>query len=216
MAKNPDERYLTPKEVAEALESFLQTWRPDQVTSQGQEPQVQEPSSGGNMSGAGGKKSRVGDAGWDWWLVLARIFLVTACIPVSLIFYEAWTFDVESSDLERVGYRIQPYLVAALCLLTAAGIAFVFRRPNSNSRRSNDGVRRPLRLKVSEALIVAAVFVAGSLATVLYYAKTNQVAYVHGSWARWWSFLTEDAICSDARDQSRYTTALGRASNLAR
>jgi len=36
------------------------------------------------------------------------------------------TFAVESSDFERVGYRIQPYFVAALCLLTIAGIAFVF------------------------------------------------------------------------------------------
>ncbi len=28
MAKDPDERYLTPKEVADALESFLRNWQP--------------------------------------------------------------------------------------------------------------------------------------------------------------------------------------------
>jgi serine/threonine protein kinase len=60
MAKDPDERYLTPKEVADALESFLQTWQPAEVNKK-----VQEPSRGGNMSGSGGKNSRVGDAGWD-------------------------------------------------------------------------------------------------------------------------------------------------------
>lgn len=174
MAKDPAERYLTPKEVADALESFLRTWRPDEATSLGQVR-----SSDGNMSDSGGKKSRVGDAGWDWWLVLARILLAIACIPVSLIFYEAWTFNVESSYLELVGYRVPAYLLAALCLLTVAGIVFALHLPNSDLRRSN-GARRLFGMKASEALIVAAVFVVGSLATVLYYSKTNPSAYVRG------------------------------------
>ena len=181
MAKDPAERYLTPKEVADALESFLRTWRPAEATSQGQAPQGQEPSSGGNMSGSEGKKSKVGDAGWNWWLVLARVLLAIACIPVSLIFYEAWTFDVEYSDLESVGYRVLPYLVAALCLLIVAGIVFAVHRPNTDLRRSNGGARRLFGMKASEALIVAAVFVAGSFATVFYYAKTNNIAYVRGT-----------------------------------
>lgn len=180
MAKNPDERYLTPKEVAEALESFLRTWRPEEATSQGQAPQGHQPLSGGNMSGSSKKQWSVGDAGWSWWLVLARVLLVIACIPVSMIFYEAWTFNVEYSDLESVGYRVLPYLVAALCLLTVAGIMFVLHRSKTDLRRSNSGARRLFGMKASEALIVAAVFVAGSLATVLYYARTNSVAYVRG------------------------------------
>ncbi len=40
VAKNPDERYFAPKEVAEALEAFLRTWRPDEATSRRQEHQV--------------------------------------------------------------------------------------------------------------------------------------------------------------------------------
>jgi serine/threonine protein kinase len=48
-AKDPEQRYLTPSEVADALESFLRTWQPD-----GAEAREKEPSSGGNMSGSGG------------------------------------------------------------------------------------------------------------------------------------------------------------------
>jgi serine/threonine protein kinase len=183
MAKNPDERYLTPREVADALESFLRTWRPDEATSLGQEL-----SSGGNMSGSGGKKSRVGDAGWDWRFVLAKILLaiawilmVIACIPVSLIIHEAWIFDVESYAIGRVGDLVPAYLLPALCFSTIAGALFVFHRSNADLRRSNGGDRRLLRMKPSEALSVAAVFVAGSLATVLYYAQVNKWSYVEAT-----------------------------------
>ncbi len=132
------------------------------------------------MSGADGRRSAQGYAGWDWRLVLARVLLAIACIPVALIFYEAWIFNVESADLELVGYRVFAYSLAAVCLLTGAGIAFAFRRWTPDLHRSKDGARRPVRMKASEALIIAAVFVAGSLATVLYYSKANNIAYVRG------------------------------------
>jgi len=132
------------------------------------------------MSGSGEKKSNVGDAGWNWWLVLARVLLAITCIPVSLIFYEAWTFDVESSDLERVGYDVRVYLLVALCMLTIAGIAIVFHTLNSDRRRSNGGAGRLFWMKASEVLIFAAVFVTGSLATFFYYSKTDPNAYVRG------------------------------------
>jgi tRNA A-37 threonylcarbamoyl transferase component Bud32 len=173
MAKDPDERYFTPREVADALESFLRTWRPDGATSQGQVT-----SGSGNMSGSGGKRSRVGDAGWDWRLALARVLLATACIPVSLIFYEAWNFDVESYAIGRVGDLVPAYLLPALCLSTISGALFVFHRSRADLRRSNGGDRRLLGMKPSEALSVAAVFVAGSLAIVLYYTQVNKWTYV--------------------------------------
>lgn len=183
MAKDPDERYLTPREVADALESFLRTWHPDEATSQGQET-----SGSGNMSGSDGKRSSVGDAGWDWRLVLARVLLAIAwvllaiaCIPVSLIFYEAWTFDVASYAIGRVGDLVPAYLLPALCLSTISGLVFVFHRSNAYLRRSNGGDRRLLGMKPSEALSDAAVFVAGSLATVLYYAQVNKWTYVEAN-----------------------------------
>ncbi len=166
MAKDPDERYLTPKEVADALESFLRTWRPGEEISQ-----RQEPTSGGNMSGSDGKESRVGDAGWDWRLVLASIFFAIAGILVALISYEAWTFNPEFSDLNR--YRVAAYLLATLCLSIMAGV--LYRRSNSALRRSNGGARRRFGLKATEALALVAV-----LAAVLFYAQGNNTAYVQG------------------------------------
>ena len=57
MAKDPDERYFTPKEVAEALESFLRTWQPDGANSQGQSVL-----GGGSNFESGEKFSGAGDA----------------------------------------------------------------------------------------------------------------------------------------------------------
>lgn len=173
MAKDLDERYLTPREVADALESFLRTWRPDEATSPGQET-----SGSGNMFGSDGKRSRVGDAGWDWRLVLARVLLAIACIPVSLIFYKAWTFDVKSYAIGRVGELVPAYLLFALCLSTISGALFVFHRSNANLRRSYGGDRHLFGIRASEALTVAALVGVGSLATVLYYAQVNKWTYV--------------------------------------
>jgi serine/threonine protein kinase len=166
MAKDPNERYLTPKEVADALESFLRTWQPSEETSQ-----AQEPSGGGNMSGSGENESRVGDAGWDWRFVLAIILFAIACIPVTLISYEAWAFRPEFSDLNR--YRVAAYLVATLCLSIMAGV--LYRRSNSALRRSNGVARRRFGLTATEALPLVAV-----LAAALFYAQVSNVALVRG------------------------------------
>ena len=173
MAKNPDERYLTPKEVADALEAFLRTWQPDEAKSAGQVP-----SSDGNMSGSNGTPSTVGEAGWDWPLAIARILFATACIPVALLCYEAWSFDALFSDLESIGYRVQAYLLAALLLSTIAGIAFTLHRSNSALRLSNRRVRRILGMKVSEAVAIAAVLVVGIVGAVLLNAQVNSGTYV--------------------------------------
>jgi len=100
--------------------------------------------------------------------------IAIACIPVVLISYEAWTCNAELSDLDRVGYRVLAYLLAALCLATSAGIAFVFHRSNSGLRRSNGSDRRLFGMKASDARTVAAVLVAARLATVLYYAPPEE------------------------------------------
>jgi biotin carboxyl carrier protein len=166
MAKDPDERYLTPKEVADALESFLRTWQPSEETSQ-----AQELSGGGNMSGSGREESRAGDAGWDWRFVLASILFAIAGILVSLISYEAWTFNPEFSDLNR--YRVAAYLFATLCLSIMAGV--LYRRSNSALRRSNGGAGRRFGLTATEALALVAV-----LAAVLFYSQGSNVALVRG------------------------------------
>lgn len=175
MAKDPDERYLTPKEVADALESFLRTWKPSEEISQGEEP-----TSGGNMSGSGGTQSVLGDARWDWRLAIARILFAVTCIPVALIYYEALTLNARFSDLDSVGYRVQAYLIAALLLSTIAGIAFAFHRSNADRHRSGSIDRRVFRMKVSEAATLASVLVVGILGTALHYAQVNGNTYVRG------------------------------------
>ena len=174
MAKDPNERYLTPSEVAEALESFLRTWQLDAAKLH-----AQVPSRGGNMSGPGGKESIVGEAGWDWRLVMTRILFALACIPVVLISYEAWKFNALFSDLESVGYRVQAYLLATLLLSTMAGIAFALYRSKSNLQSSSGG-RRVFGMKLNEAVTVALVFVIGIVGAVLISAQVNSGAYVRG------------------------------------
>ena len=80
MAKDPDERYFTPKEVANALESFLQTWQPDSANSQGQLLL-----GGGNNIESGEKFSRAGDARWNWFLVAASV-LIVGCLAAGLYY----------------------------------------------------------------------------------------------------------------------------------
>jgi len=100
MAKDTDQRYLTPKEVADALESFLRTWKSDEAKLPRQVPPA-----GGNMSGSRGKKPRVSDAGCDWRLVMARILLAIACIPVALISYGTRTVNAKVSGEDILNHR---------------------------------------------------------------------------------------------------------------
>ncbi len=86
-----------PREVADALECVPANLATDEATSPGQEK-----SGSGNMFGSDGKRSRVGDAGWELAISAGQGSLAIACIPVSLIFYKAWTFDVKSYAIGRV------------------------------------------------------------------------------------------------------------------
>ena len=136
MAKDPDERYLTPKEVADALESFLRTWQPGEANSQGQLVL-----GGGNNFESGGQNSGAGDAGRDWLLVIARVLFAICLVPVALLCYEIWAFDRANPDV-GVGYRTWAYMLVTLCLSTIAGIAFAVHRLNSGRSQSNRGDHR--------------------------------------------------------------------------
>lgn len=175
MAKNADERYLTPKQVAEALESFLRTWKPDEAT-----PKEHETSNGGNMSGSIGKESKVGDSSWNWWLVIARVLMAIACIPVALISSEAWTINVESALLDRDGYRVPAYMLAALCLSIIAGLTLAIHKWKTFNRRSSKSDRHGLGMNSKDFITIAAVVLAGCLATVLYYVQINQWRFISG------------------------------------
>lgn len=80
MAKDPDERYLTPKEVADALESFLRTWRPSEVGLQGHDP-----SGGGNYSDSGGQKHGAGDSNPSRLPIVAKWLLYTSLLPIAIL-----------------------------------------------------------------------------------------------------------------------------------
>jgi uncharacterized protein (TIGR03067 family) len=167
MAKDPDQRYLTPCEVAEALETFLQTWQPGEVNSQGQSR-----SGGGNHFESGGQNSGAGDAGRDWLLAIARVLFAIALVPVALLCYETWAVDRANPDV-GVGYRTWAYMLVTLCLSTIAGIASAVHRLNTGRSQSNRGDRRVFRMTAIEALTVAAVLIAGCLAAGLYYTNGN-------------------------------------------
>jgi uncharacterized protein (TIGR03067 family) len=166
-AKDPAERYLTPSEVADALESFLRTWQPDGANSQGRLLL-----GGGNIFESGGQNSDAGDAGRDWLLVIARILFAIAWIPVALLCYETWAFDRANPDV-GAGYRTLAYVLVTVCLSTIAGIAFAVHRLNSGRSQSYRGDRRVFGMTASEALTVAAVLVVGCLAAGLYYTSGN-------------------------------------------
>lgn len=175
MAKNADERYLTPKQVAEALESFLRTWRPDE-----ENPRDHEPSNGGNMFRSGGKESQVSDSSWNWWLVIARVLVSIACIPVAVIFYEAWTINFESSLLEREGYQIPTYLLTVLSFALIAGFMLVLHKRNTKNRRSDGGDQHAVSMKSKDLITIAAVVLAGFVATFFYYSQLNKWRFIGG------------------------------------
>ncbi|XZE19879.1 protein kinase domain-containing protein [Pirellulaceae bacterium SH449] len=175
MATNPDERYLTPKQVAEALESFLRTWRPNEDAEY-----AHEPSNGGNMSGSNGQESKVGGSGWNWWLIITRVVLAIACVPVVLIAYESWIFEIEFSMLDRVGYQVPAYLLSVLCLSIIAGLTLLIQRLNSSIHDVNPNGKYDFGIRSKDFIAIAAVFFSGCLATVSYYLQLNKGRFVEG------------------------------------
>lgn len=114
MAKDPDERYLTPSEVAEALESFLRTWRPDNAESHGQEP-----SNGGDMSGTGGQTSGAHDMSPDWIPVLGKWLFYMSLLPIALLILDMFFWSDGASDASD---RTMFYVGTSVALSTIGGI----------------------------------------------------------------------------------------------
>lgn len=159
MAKAPNERYLTPREVAEALESFLQTWQPDEKESQGQGP-----SSGGNMSGTRGQKSEAGDASPNWLSVLANWLFYISLVPIAI-----FTLDtLLSSDETSVAAadRVLYYMLASVVISSIAGVLSGVNQFKTSDRKDH----RINRLTTEQSLIIAAILVGSA---VYYFTQTG-------------------------------------------
>ena len=165
MAKDPDERYLTPRKVADALESFLRTWRSDGANSEGKLLLGV-----GDIYKSGGQSSGAVDASRDWLLLIARILFAISLVPVALLVYETWAFDRANPDV-GAGYRTWAYMLVTLCLSTIAGIASAVHRLNPARSPFNRRDRRLFKMTASEVLTVAAILIAGCLALGLYYTN---------------------------------------------
>lgn len=114
MAKDPDERYLTPNEVAQALESFLRTYRPDEAESPGHVS-----SSGGNMSGSDGQASGAGDIGPDWIPVLGKWLFYLSLIPIALLILDMFFWSDGASNAPD---RTMFFIGTSIAMSTIGGI----------------------------------------------------------------------------------------------
>jgi serine/threonine protein kinase len=159
-AKDPEERYLTPSQVAEALESFLRDWRQEQ-----DQPPRPKSSSGGDMSGTGGQKPGTGDMSPEWLPVAAKWLSYVMWIPVGLLVWETVFFDA-SSDASDV--RVIIYVVASILLSTVAGALGAAQRLNSEMDQTTRGDRRIFGMKADDAWLVAAILIGAIFAAVYF------------------------------------------------
>ncbi|TWU27910.1 protein kinase domain-containing protein [Novipirellula artificiosorum] len=132
MAKDPDERYFTPKEVAEALESFLSTWQPSEANS----PR-QVASNGGNNAGSGGQKNLSDDSKPSRLPVVAKFLLYTSLLPIGLcVVNEFVPLGLFGSETDWFWYSI----LISLGLSTIGGIMLGVHQTlviNRNDQRKN-------------------------------------------------------------------------------
>ena len=152
MAKDPNERYLTPSEVADALESFLQTWQPGEA-----KPQEREPSSGGNRSGSSVDNAGAGDMSPNWLSVLAKWLFYISLIPAMLIVVDVFLLDDDTDAIIAAGNRTWYYMLATVCLLSVAAIASCVHTFKSEISHQNDN--RIFRLTTDQTLLIAAILI---------------------------------------------------------
>jgi len=145
-AKDPEERYLTPSEVAHALESFLRTWRPDEAEARGKEP-----SSGGNMSGSGGQKPGATDLSPDWLSALAKWLFYISLLPIAVLVLDVFVLSDEAST--AAADRVLYYLLASVCLSSVAGVLTGIHQSKTGSRDDH----RIFRLTAGQTLLIAAI-----------------------------------------------------------
>jgi serine/threonine protein kinase len=146
MAKDPNERYLTPSQVAGALESFLRTWCPDEADSQGQDP-----SSGGNRSGSGGQTSNASDMSPDWIPVLGKWLFYISLIPIVLLVLDAFVLSDEAGAATD---RFLYYVLTSVCLSTIGAILSGVHQFNTSNRDDH----RVYRLTADQTLLMVVIF----------------------------------------------------------
>ncbi|MCA8992224.1 MAG: protein kinase [Planctomycetaceae bacterium] len=147
MAKNPDERYLTPSEVANALEDFLRTWQP--VTDG---PQELVPSDGGGNENAGGQNAAAGDMGPNWLSVAAKWLFYLSLVPVAFFCLDLFFFSGETSVAEPD--RTLFYLVASVVLSSIAGVLTGVQHLQTSPHEDKGNSKWAVDLKLIIAVIL--------------------------------------------------------------
>lgn len=165
MAKDPNERYLTPSEVAAALESFLRTWQPAETASQ-----PQKPLSGGNGSDSNGRKSGAGDGGRDRLSIWAKWLFYVSFLPIAAFILDVLLLSDETSV--AAADRGMYYLLTSVGLSTIAGILSGINKFNTSD--SND--RRIYRLTTGQTLMIATILLFAAINFFL--TANNQVLRV--------------------------------------
>ncbi|GAB5440606.1 MAG: hypothetical protein Fues2KO_09550 [Fuerstiella sp.] len=162
MAKDPDQRYLTPREVADAMEAFLRTWQPDDAESR-----PLEPSSGGNRSASSGKLSGVSDAGRDWFSTLAPWLFYIPFLPIAIWILDVFFLSDEASAAasDRVLYV---YVPITMLLATVCGALAAARQ--LRSQKGHAGDKGMFQWTKGETLVVGLIIGA---AAVLWYIQTD-------------------------------------------
>lgn len=129
-AKDPAERYLTPSEVADAMESFLRTWRPGEANLE-----RQDLSGTGNNSGSGGQQPVAGDPNPGRLHMVARFLLYTSLLPIGLLILNEFVpLGLFSGETDWFWYCS----LTSIALSTIGGIVLGVHQGMSNIR---DGQR---------------------------------------------------------------------------
>lgn len=126
MAKDPGERYFTPKEVADALESFLRTWQ----SAEGNALR-QGFSNGGNNSDSGRQSETADDSNPSRIPLLAKWLLYTSLFPLGLlILNEFIPLGNFSGELDLFWYC----MITSIVLSTLGGIVAGVNQAMTNNR----------------------------------------------------------------------------------
>jgi uncharacterized protein (TIGR03067 family) len=152
MAKDPDERYLTPKEVAEAVEAFLCIWQSDQV-----EPLQPNLSTDGNRSGSGGRKRLMSGPSRNWLPVWANWLFYISLVPIAILLFRVLLLDnVDAANASQIWF----YVIPSILFSTASGLLSGIHQ--FNTKKFDE--RRVFWL-TDQALLIAAIL----LGSVAYY-----------------------------------------------
>ncbi|MGB4709821.1 MAG: SUMF1/EgtB/PvdO family nonheme iron enzyme [Fuerstiella sp.] len=159
MAKNPDERYLTPSEVANALEEFLRTWQP---VADVQQELV--PSDSGSSANNGGQHAAAGDMSPNWLALIAKLLFYLSLVPVAFFCLDLFVFsgDTSVADSDLTLY----YLVASVVLSSIAGVLTGVQQFQTSNRDD----QRNFKMTIGQTVIIATILIGSA---VSYFAQTN-------------------------------------------